>query len=246
MKLFTFVQGFLLVSAGSGTVQNRKDRCNNVVQFFKEDKIINNDSRVMNKMTKVVQNLYENLERAQSKCKKGRDLADDFDFDEDERLLSNNNIEDKIHNCVERFFNYIDAKLPSKHCPKAHTRAKRLLKRMEKQMDRASGLLSERTIESALRSSGSMEERERLSKEQKLAKQSKKFDIRIVREEKESLKQTAQEIKDSKRAEKEAKQAERAAKQERKTSKKERKAVRGKPKRNRGSLDVSFDSDVQE
>ena len=43
-----------------------------------------------------------------------------------------------------------------KNLIKAHTRAKRLLKRMEKQMERASGLLSERTLDSALRSSGGM------------------------------------------------------------------------------------------
>ena len=83
-------------------------------------------------------------------------------------------------------------------------------------------------------------ERERLSKEEKLEKQSKKFDIRELREENDMEKL-------SKKAEKEAKQAERAAKQERKSTKKERKAVKGKPKRNRGSLDaVSFHSDVQE
>merc|ERR1712113_1359092 len=134
---------------------------------------------------------------------------------EEERQLSNDNIGNKIHNCVERFFNYIDAKLPSKHCPKAHTRAKRLLKRMEKQMERASGLLSERTLDSALRSSGGMIERERLSKEEKLEKQSKKFDIRELREENDMEKL-------SKKAEKEAKQAERAAKQERKSTKKKK------------------------
>ena len=43
----------------------------------------------MNKLQKVVQNFYENIDRAQSKCKKGRDLADDYDFDEEERQLRN-------------------------------------------------------------------------------------------------------------------------------------------------------------
>ena len=76
-------------------------------------------------------------------------------------------------------------------------------------------------------------DRKRLTKDEKVVKQTKKFDIRAVRDEKEI-------VKDTNQLEKNTKKAEKAAKQERKAARKERKAS----KRNKTVL--LFDDDVEE
>lgn len=244
MKLFCYFQAVALVSAGPA-FGNRGERCQNVIDFFKRDRVIRNDSKLMRKMVSKADNFIDTLKQAEASCEgsNGRNVVD---FDDDlDRAVSENNVFDKIEACTERFGNYIDQKVPASECPNAHARVQRVLLRMNGRMRKAAEARTKRVLSAGMRSMNDEDIVKGMSKEDQLAKQAAKeakrdikaanaaevADKQAEKAEKQGNKAADRELKAAKaeakaenQAEKAAKQEDKAIKQAGKEDKRERKA----------------------
>ena len=97
MKLFCYFQAAALVSAGPA-FGSRGERCQNVIdvsfrillnaddetkfQFFKRDRVIRNDSKLMKKMISKSDNFIDTLKQAEAACE-GSNARNVVDFDDD-------------------------------------------------------------------------------------------------------------------------------------------------------------------
>merc|ERR1711892_233001 len=230
-----YFQAVALVSAGPA-FGSRGERCQNVINFFKRDRVIRNDSKLMQKMVAKADNFIGVMRHAEASCKEsmGRNVAD-FDDDVD-RTVNESNVFDKIEACYDRFSNYIDQKIPADLCPNSHARITRVLGRMNGTMRKAAEARTKRVLSSSLRSNqtGGM------SKEDQAAKQELKSDKRDTKEAngavvaesqaeklfKQSNKAAGREMKQAKSEMKADNQAEKAVKKEEKVEKQEGKVVK--------------------
>jgi len=243
MKLFCYFQAVALVSAGPA-FGNRGERCQNVIDFFKRDRVIRNDSKLMKKMVAKADNFIDMMKHAEGACKEssGRNVAD---FDDDiDRTVNESNVFDKIEACYERFGNYIDQKIPTELCPNSHARITRVLGRMNGTMRKAAEARTKRVLAASLRSNQSGDIVKGMSKEDQAAKQEAKSDKRenkeanaaviaekqAVKMDKQSNKAADREMKQAKTDMKAENQAEKAAKQAEKVEKQEGKAEKQEAK----------------
>jgi len=239
MKLFCYFQAVALVSAGPA-FGSRGERCQNVIDFFKRDRVIRNDSKLMQKMVAKADNFIGVMRHAEASCKEsmGRNVAD-FDDDVD-RTVNESNVFDKIEACYDRFSNYIDQKIPADLCPNSHARITRVLGRMNGTMRKAAEARTKRVLSSSLRSNQTGDIVKGMSKEDQAAKQELKSDKRDTKEAngavvaesqaeklvKQSNKAAGREMKQAKSEMKADNQAEKAVKKEEKVEKQEGKVVK--------------------
>jgi len=244
MKLFCYLQAATLVSAGPA-FGNRGERCQNVIDFFKRDRVIRNDSKLMKKMISKSDNFIDVLKQAEASCE-GSNARNIADFDDDlDRSVSESNVFDKIEACTERFGNYIDQKVPASECPNAHARVQRVLLRMNGRMRKAAEARTKRVLSAGMRSMNAEDIVKGMSEEEEAAKQAAKeakrdnkainaAEVAAKQDEKaekqgnkaadREVKAAKAEVKAENQAEKAAKQENKAVKQAGKEDKRERKA----------------------
>merc|ERR1719454_1638085 len=126
MKIFLGFHAALAVSVVS-VFENYGDDCQSILEFFKEDTVIRNESKAMAKMSTQSRRFYEVFELAEKACNEGDLVQDESELDTSDLIIDDTNLYDAIEGCYENLTEFIDQRIPADQCPNANRRANRVL-----------------------------------------------------------------------------------------------------------------------
>merc|ERR1712025_350243 len=151
MKLFLGLHATLAVSVVS-VFENHEDDCKSILEFFKEDSVIRNESKAMSKMSTQSQRFYEVLAEAEKACNEGDLVQDESDdLDTSDLIIDDTNLYDAIEGCYENLTEYIDQKIPADQCPNANRRVNRVLTKAHNTLRKSAEKRTTKVLKSSMR-----------------------------------------------------------------------------------------------